>query len=61
MTVTEVEQIPNNACNINQARKALQTLHICLTYSDHDFILGGIKHRYTIEYERDTSVYDKED
>ena len=61
MAVTDAKQIRKSVCNRNQAYKALQRHHICLTDSDDYFILDGIKFRDTIEYERDTSVDDNED
>ena len=57
MKVTEVKQIPYSVCNRNQQQKDLQRHPICITESDHEFILNEIKCRYTIEYERDMSVY----
>ena len=39
MTVTEVKQIPKGVFNINKARKNIQRRTICITYSDHDYIL----------------------
>ena len=53
-----MEQIPRTLFNRNKAHKALQRRSICLTDSYHDFILDEIKRRYTIEYEKDMSVYD---
>ena len=44
IVVTEVRQIPKNLCNRNQACKALQRLHICLTDSGNDFIIDEMKH-----------------
>ena len=49
------KKTPKSVCNRNQARKDIQKLPICFTDSDHDFILGKIKHRDTIEYERKMS------
>ena len=36
--------IPKSICNINHAKTALQKHHICLTESDHDYIIEGIEH-----------------
>ena len=57
ITVANVEQIPNNLCNRNQSRKALQRRSIRITDSDHDFIIDEIKRRYNIEYGGYMSVY----
>ena len=48
MTVTEVKQKPKNLCKKNQPHKAIQRRTICLTESDHDYILDEIKRRDTI-------------
>ena len=48
-----------SVCTKNQACKAIQRIPICLTDSDHDFILDKIKIRDTIEYERKTGVDDR--
>ena len=58
MTETEVK-IFNSVCKINQEHKVLQRHPICLTDSNYYFILDGIKHKYIIGYERDTSVENK--
>ena len=50
MALTEAKQIHKNACNRNQARKALQRRYICLTHYDHDFILYEIKRQENILY-----------
>ena len=50
------KKMPKIICNKNQARKAIQMSTICLTDSDHDFILDKIKLRDTIEYKRKTSI-----
>ena len=39
MEVTEVKQIPENVCNINQARKYIQRRNICITDYHHDLSL----------------------
>ena len=61
MLVIDVKQTPNIECNRNQAHKYLQRHTICLTDSDHDFILDEIKYGENIEYERDMSVNDNKE
>ena len=46
------KKTPNSVYNINQARKAIKRRPICLTDSDHDYILDEIKRGYTIEYDK---------
>ena len=60
LSVTHEKQIPKSVCNRNQARKDLQRQPICLTDSDHYFILGVIKRRETVEYDRYMSVDNKQ-
>ena len=45
-------KISKSVCNKYQSHKAIQRSPICLTDSDHDFILDKIEIRDTIEYER---------
>ena len=61
MAVTEVKQMPKSECNRNQAHKYFKKHNICITDSDHDFVIGEIKRRYTIEYEKEIIVYDNEE
>ena len=50
---------PKSVCNKNQAHKAIQRSPLCITESDHGYILYEIKRRDTIDYERKTSVDDR--
>ena len=52
VSVKGVHDIPRGVCNINQAKKALQINHICLTDFDHDYILKEIELRDKIETKR---------
>ena len=61
MKLTEVKQIHKSVWNRNQSHKAIQGYPICLTDSDHDFILDEIRHRDTIEYQKYMSIDDKDD
>ena len=56
-----IKSISKSVCNRNQSQKALQRRHICLTDSDNDCIIGGIKRRNDIKYERDISVDNNEE
>ena len=47
-----------SACNENQAHKATKRRPIRLTDNDNDYIIGDIKLRDPIEYERKMSVDD---
>ena len=51
----------NQLLNRNQACKDINRHNICLTDSDHDFILDEIRHRDTIEYQKYMSIDDKDD
>ena len=42
-----------------QARKAIKRHPICLTDSDHDFILDDSRYRYNIGFNREMSVDDR--
>ena len=46
MTVTEVK-IPKRVFDINQAHNAVQMHPVCLTESDHDYILDEMKNLNT--------------
>ena len=60
MAVTEAKQITKPLFNRNQARKALQRQHICLTEYDRYFILDEIKSRDTFEDKKDIIFDDNE-
>ena len=60
MAVSYMKQISKSVCNRKQSRKALKRLPICLTGSDHYFILFEIKRGDTIVYERDMSIYNND-
>ena len=61
MVVKDVHNNPRSVCNRNQAKKYLQRHHICLTYSDRDYIIDEIGCRDKIEYEINISIkYDEE-
>ena len=55
-----MKQIPNSVCNKHQAHKYIQRNPICLTDSDHDFNIDGIRCKDIIESGRDISIDDKE-
>ena len=59
MAEYEVEKIFKIICNKIQASKSVQRNPLCLTESNHDFILDKIKFRDTNEYDRDMIVFDK--
>ena len=58
IAVTEVKQLLKSVCNTNQARKDIKRCTICLTDSDHDYVIDEIKHGDTIGYEIKMSVYE---
>ena len=61
VAVRDVHGITRSVCNRNQAKKYLQRHHICLTYSDRDYIIDEIGCRDKIEYEINISIkYDEE-
>ena len=60
MKVTEVKQIHKSVWNRNQSHKAIQGYPICLTDSDHDFILDEIKCRDKHKYDKYISIDNKE-
>ena len=45
MVVKDVHNIPRKVCNRTQAKQYLKRYHICLTDSDHDYIIDKILHR----------------
>ena len=51
VSVKDVHDIPKIIYNRNNAKRALRKLHICLTDSDHDYILEYIEHREKIDLE----------
>ena len=51
VAVKYVHDIPKIICNRNNAKQDLQKHPICLTDSDHDYILEAIEHRDKIELE----------
>ena len=52
VAVKYVHYVPKSIHNINNTKIDLQKHPICLTDSDHDYILGEIEHRNKIELER---------
>ena len=56
MEVTEVKYIPKSVYNKTHMLKSIQGHNICLTISDHDYILDGIKRRGEIKYERNINL-----
>ena len=60
ISVTELKQIPKSVLNRKQSHKAIQRNTICINDYDCGFIINEIKHIYTIKYERDMSVDDKD-
>ena len=50
MAVKYVQDIQIHVCKRNQSKKALKIHPICLTKSDHNYILEEIQHRYIIDY-----------
>ena len=50
------KKIPRRFSNRNQSLKAIQRFPLCLTESDHDYIIEEIKPGDTIEYDIKMSV-----
>ena len=50
VAVKYVQDIQIHVCKRNQSKKALKIHPICLTESDHNYILEEIQHRYIIDY-----------
>ena len=55
--ITTFHAIPTSVCSRTQAKKAIPRQPICLTDSDHDYILEEIGRRDKIEFEIDVEVY----
>ena len=60
MAVKYIDDINTSVSNRNQQKKALKLHPICLTESDHDYIVDKFLHRDKIEYEKNISVEDDE-
>ena len=60
MVVKGVYAITRSVCNRNQEKLTLQRHPICLTDSDHDYIIDKIGRREKNYYERNISVEDDE-
>ena len=61
MAVKHVHDIPRIICNRNQTKQNLQRHPVCLTDSDHEYILEEIEYRYKIEYEPNINNYGDEE
>ena len=61
MTVKDVHYIPKSIFNKNHAKQDLQKYPICLTASDHDYILEEIEHREKNDLKRNLRDDDDEE
>ena len=59
--VKYVQDILRSFCNKNQAHQVLQRYYVCITDSDHDYILDEILRQDQIEYERKIKIEDYTD
>ena len=57
--IKNVADIPGIICNKKQALEDVQIQPICISDTDHDYILDKIECRYIIEYERQIHNDDK--
>ena len=55
--VKDIHDIPKSICNRNHAKQALQKHTLCLTYSDHDYILEQIEHGDKIDLKKSMNKF----
>ena len=53
-----IQDIPRSFCNWNQANQDLQIIPICVTDSNHDYIIDEILRWYRIDHEIKINIED---